>query len=120
MDTTRADLAPLDPYRLVPVADAARLRGVHPRAARAAIRRGELPAYTTATRWRVRLADVDRWIASRRFRGAPDQNLLPRVRALILDALAARGALVGEIRRDDRPLSAALELLDAAIAEDER
>ena len=60
MDTTTHD------SKLIPVREAARSRGVYVRRLWTAIREGELPAYRIGSWLRVRLADVDTWIETRR------------------------------------------------------
>jgi excisionase family DNA binding protein len=52
--------------KLVPVREAARCRGLYARRLWMAIRDGSLPAYQIGGWLRVRLADVDAWIETRR------------------------------------------------------
>ncbi|GAF85910.1 unnamed protein product [marine sediment metagenome] len=66
--------------RLIPVREAARLRGIYARRLWAAIQDGALPAYKIGGWLRVRLADVDDWIESTRFQPLPraDERGTPR------------------------------------------
>ena len=48
------------------VKEAAIRLGVHPDTIRRAINSGRLPAYTVASRVRIRASDLDEWIAPRK------------------------------------------------------
>ena len=70
MDTITSD------SELIPVRQAARLRGLYARRLWVAIREGALPAYQIGGWLRVRLTDVDCWIESMRVE--PASNALVR------------------------------------------
>lgn len=69
MERPRPDLiqSEPDPYRLVTVRTASRLRGVTPKRLRVEIRTGALPAYQVGSWLFLRLKDVDEWLERMRY-----------------------------------------------------
>ena len=112
MDTSKPD-------RLFTVAELSRRFGISARHLRRAIRSGDLSAFRTGSRWaRLRLADVDRWLARHRVVESPDdadyqqlRDALCRVRALLGQFLEHDGGMEGRVRARHAVLSDALDVI---------
>ena len=64
-----------DDEPVLPVAQAAKARGLPPRRVRSAIRNGELRAFVIGSWWRVRLRDLDNWIENHRYKPKGERPL---------------------------------------------
>jgi excisionase family DNA binding protein len=68
---------PITPASIVPLAVAAKLRGLAPRTLRSAIERGRLKGEKSGRDWFVKLRDVEAYLKSRDGRGArPRQEVV--------------------------------------------